>query len=133
VKGRKPTSIVASSSAVAEVPRPPAWLSKAAKVEWRRVAPILVARNVLEEADLATLAGYASAVGQVIEAEAILAREGLTYMGASGPKRHPACAIKSDGLNQMRLLGGQFGLNPVDRSRPSIREGADDEGEDLGL
>lgn len=127
MKGRKPAAIVTSSSPVSDVPRPPAWLSKVAKAEWRRVAPILVARNVLEDGDLSTLAGYCAAVGQVIDAEAIIAREGLTYMGASGPKKHPAAALKNEALNQMRLLGGQFGLNPVDRSRPSVRDdNADD-------
>lgn len=124
MKGRKPSTIVAGMSPV-EAPRPPAWLAKHAKAEWRRVVPILLARNVLEDGDLSTLAAYCTAVGQVVEASAVLTREGVTYTGASGPKRHPAVVIRSDALNHVRLLGGQFGLNPVDRSRPVMR--GDDE------
>lgn len=126
VKGRKPATILAGA-AVKDVPRAPAWLSGPAKAEWRRVAPILISRNVLETGDLATLAAYCQAAGQVIEASAVITREGLTYLGASGPKRHPAVGVRNDAMNQVRLLGGQFGLNPVDRSRPVVRGDHEDD------
>ncbi|RWF07315.1 MAG: phage terminase small subunit P27 family, partial [Mesorhizobium sp.] len=69
MRGRKPAGIVAGTSPVTKVPPAPTWLSKDAKAEWRRVAPILVnERKVLTEADLGTLESYCIATGTVREA-----------------------------------------------------------------
>ncbi len=123
MRGRKPAAILGGSSPVEAVPRPPAWLSKDAKAEWRRVAPILInERRTLTVADLASLANYCQAVGQAAEASRIITRDGLTFMSANGPKKHPAVAIRSDAMTQARLLAAELGLTPVSRSRPSIRE-----------
>lgn len=136
MRGRKPETIVAGSSALAELPKPPAWLSKDAKAEWRRVAPILIdERRTLTLADLPSFAAYCTAAGEIIEASKTIAREGMIYQGESGPKRHPAVAMRSDAMNRMRLLANELGLTPVSRSRPAIRdEGGPDDGlSDLGL
>lgn len=127
MRGRKPDAIVAGSNPVAAVPNAPRWLSKSAQVEWRRVAHILIAeRKTLTIADLATFASYCAAVGQIADAARIIAAEGLTYTGTSGPKKHPAVAIQNDAMTQARLLAAELGLTPVSRSRPSIRESDDD-------
>lgn len=136
MRGRKPDRVVTGNDALAELPKAPAWLAKEAKAEWRRVAPILIEeRRTLTLADLATFGAYCSAAGEVIEAARIIAVEGMIYQGASGPKRHPAVAIRSDAMNRMRLLANELGLTPVSRSRPSIRAegGEDDDASDLGL
>lgn len=128
-RGPKPDVIVAGSSPVTEVPNPPAWLSRDARAEWRRVAPILIhERRTLTLADLSMLANYCAAVGQVSEAGRILKREGITYQSLTGPKKHPAVSIMSDGMTQARQMAGELGLTPASRSRPAIRE---DNGEDL--
>jgi len=119
---------------MAAVPRAPAILSKEAKAEWRRVAPLLVARHILTDADLGTLESYAIAIGTVREARRVIAAEGLTFMGASGPKRHPAVGVMNEAMGLALRLAAELGLTPVSRSRPSIRDDdRDDEGDALGL
>lgn len=127
MRDAKPAAIVTGSNAVAAVPLAPRWLSKSAQAEWRRVAPVLISeRKTLTVADLAVFAHYCAAVGQVADAARIIAEEGLTFSGASGPKKHPAVAIQNDAMTQARLLAAELGLTPVSRSRPSMRDSDDD-------
>ncbi|RWD50585.1 MAG: phage terminase small subunit P27 family, partial [Mesorhizobium sp.] len=106
------------------VPPAPTWLSKDAKAEWRRVAPILVnERKVLTEADLGTLESYCIATGTVREAHRALNRDGLVVAG----KRHPAFGMMNAAQTTARLCAAELGLTPVSRSRPAIREDEDDE------
>lgn len=131
-RGRKPQSIVSGSSPIMTVPAPPTWLSKDAKAEWRRVAPILIdERRTLTVADLATFTSYCVAVGRIAEAARIIAKEGLIM----GTRKHPAVAIENDSSTQARLLAAELGLTPVSRSRPAIRDEQvdDDDASDLGL
>lgn len=123
MKGRKPASIVAGTSPVIDVPTPPAYLSRDARAEWRRVAPILIdERKTLTVADLATFAAYCVSVGLIAEASRTINKEGLTFASRTGPKKHPAVAVRNDAMTQARLLAGELGLTPVSRSRPSIRD-----------
>ena len=46
---------------VTPAPRAPSWLSKEAKKEWRRLAPVLGAIGVLTTTDADALAGYCEA------------------------------------------------------------------------
>lgn len=133
MKGRRPQDV--TPGAMNRVPSAPPWLSKEAKAEWRRVAPILVMeRRTLTEGDLSTLAAYCLAVGQLQESSRILASEGLTFKTEAGiPKPHPAAKLRTDAMTQIRQLGVELGLTPVSRSRPALREEADsEEGIELG-
>lgn len=136
MRGVKPKEVVAGSSPISRSPKAPDWLSASAKAEWKRIAPILIhERKTLTVADLATFASYCVAAGQVADAAVIIAKEGMTFMAASGPKKHPAIAIQSDAMTQARLLANELGLTPVSRSRPAIRDDANgsDDVSDLGL
>ncbi|MFG1345238.1 phage terminase small subunit P27 family [Xanthobacter autotrophicus DSM 431] len=116
-----------------EMPAPPEWLDDDARAEWLRVLPILFnERRTLSVADLAVFANYCIAIGQVAEASRILAKEGLTFTGPSGPKRHPAGAIRSDGMNQARQMAAELGLTPASRGRPGIKSGGGG-GDESGL
>lgn len=87
MRGRRPATITIGSSPVTCLPKPPAFLAKDGKAEWRRVAPILIEeRKTLTVADLATLASYCVAVGTVAESSRTIAREGMTFMSTTGPK-----------------------------------------------
>lgn len=100
----------------------PAWLSKDAKAEWKRVFPILRERRILTVADLGSLENYCTAIGQVREMQRTLQKEGHVFTGESGPKRHPATAIQADAMNRARQLAAELGLTPVSRSRPAIQD-----------
>jgi P27 family predicted phage terminase small subunit len=135
MRGTKP-HLVVDNSAVKRVPSPPAWLSKDAKAEWRRVMPILVERKILTTADLGSLENYCTAIGQVWEMERHLQEHGHVFEvfkdTEDGPislglKRNPAVGIQSDAMTRARLLAAELGLTPVSRSRPSIRDDEDDD------
>jgi P27 family predicted phage terminase small subunit len=120
-KGRKPSSIVTGALPVASIVKPPAWLSGDAKAEWRRVVPSLVERRVLDTADLGNLENYCLCIGRVREIEREL-RKGFD----------PALdRAQSKAIATARQLAALFGLTPADRSRPTIRDGADDDGLDF--
>ena len=133
MRGRRPQSI--TPAIVSAVPAPPSWLDRDGKAEWKRVAPILaVERRTLSLADLATLANYCAAVGQVAAAARIIRKEGLIYSGEKGPVKHPAVGIQQGAMMQARLLAGELGLTPTSRSRPSLREEPGDPADNaLGL
>lgn len=137
MRGTKP-HLVIDNSAMKRAPTPPAWLSKDAKAEWRRVVPILLERRILTTADLGSLENYCTAIGQVREMERLLQAEGHvitvyreTENGpvCTGSKRHPAVGIQSDAMTRSRLLAAELGLTPVSRSRPSVRD--DDDADSL--
>lgn len=132
MKGRKPDKIVAGN--MQRVPNPPAWLkSRVAKVEWRKVAAILIERKHLTEADLGTLAAYADALGQLAASSEQIERDGMVIMTEKGPRKHPAISIQQNARNQVRQLAAELGLTPVSRSRPSVRDDNQDDDDDNPL
>ena len=129
MKGAKPHTIVSATNTLTSVPKVPAWLGKDAKAEWRRVAPILVARRVLTAADLGTLESYCTATGIVREAQRVLNAKGLVIDTPAGPKRHPAIGIQNAAMATARQCAAELGLTPYARSRSPVREAPDDEDE----
>lgn len=133
MRGTKP-NLSSDPSGMATVPRPPSWLSKDAKAEWRRVAPLLIERRILTDADLGTLENYCNAIGIVRAAQRDLAKNGLTFVTASGQvKRNPAVGIVAEFSGMALRHAAELGLTPVSRSRPAIREDGDDEDDGLDL
>ena len=72
------------SSAPPAIPAPPKFLSRAARAEWRRHAPLLKDAGVLSHLDRDCLANLCQALARITEAEAELAKGGLTYTTPSG-------------------------------------------------
>jgi P27 family predicted phage terminase small subunit len=133
MRGRKP-ELQTDQAAVITIPNPPAWLSKEAKAEWRRIMPLLIERRILTEADMGSVENYCLAIGQIRAAERTIRQEGMTVQGASGLRAHPALKIQSQALTHSRQLAAELGLTPVSRSRPAIREDNEDQSSsDLGL
>jgi P27 family predicted phage terminase small subunit len=125
MRGRKP-ELVTDRNALEAVGRPPGWLSKYAKVEWRRVMPDLTKRRILTSADLGSLENYCIAIGQVRDMERLVAKEGHVIDTPRGARAHPAVRIQSDAMTRGRLLAAELGLTPVSRSRPAIRDDEND-------
>lgn len=123
-RGLKPSTIVAGTSPVTAIPRPPAYLSKDAKAEWRRVAPILSdERKVLTLADLAALENYVIAVATMREAHRELQASGLLIAG----KRNPASTILLQAQQQQLRAAGELGLTPAARSRATMAAAGEDD------
>lgn len=135
MRGVKP-HIKIERDALGDMP-PPDWLSEDAKVEWRRIVPILADRRILTEADLGSVENYCMAMGLAREMERDIQRYGAVQkvfkvdnQGNSvlvSTRKNPAVAIQSDAMTRARLLAAELGATPVSRSRPSVE---DNEGDD---
>lgn len=98
-------------------PEPPDWLAGEARAAWDRLVPMLMERGVLTRADASALACLSIAWGRLAEAEAVIAREGLTVTTITGGvKQHPAVQISAAAWGQVVRGCALFGLDPADRS-----------------
>lgn len=118
MKGRKPTMYSDALTSLS-ISKPPTWLSKHAKAEWRRVMPELAKRRILTPADLGCLESYCIAIGRIRELE-ILLRGGIDAK---------LCRMQDKAMVTARQLAAELGLTPVSRSRPAVRD-SDNEGDD---
>lgn len=139
MKGTKPAVIIAGSSAVNTIPRPPAWLGKSARAEWKRLAPIMICqRGILSiDEDLNIFAACCSAAGEMIDHAKTVEKEGATYRTTNGLiKKHPAVGMMADAMNRFARLAAELGMTPISRSRPAMRDkdpANEDDTADLGL
>ncbi len=118
MKGRKP-ELVEDADAIASVPKPPSFLSRHGKAEWRRVMPLLIERKILTDADMGCLENYCVAIARVREFEQAIRKAAL-----------PDLAIvraQDKAMQTARQLAAELGLTPVSRSRANVREGGNEE------
>lgn len=118
MKGRKPELRVEAKGV--HTVHPPVWLSEAAQAEWRRVMPILTERRILTDADLGSLENYCIAIGRVRETEAMIQAETDPEMTL---KLYRA---QDKAMATARQIGGELGVTPTSRSRPTIRDDGED-------
>lgn len=126
MRGTKPTLIIDNGPVLRDL-KAPAWMSKDAKAEWKRVFNVLRTRRILTKADLGCLEDYCVAQGTVREMERVLQTEGHTFQGKDGPKKHPAVTVQSDNMTRALRLASELGLTPVSRSRPAVRKDDDED------
>jgi P27 family predicted phage terminase small subunit len=114
----------------------PPYLADAAKDEWDRIAPTLLAQKILTVADRQALAGYCQAFADWQRAQKVLNRGGknggFTFKTGNGyVQQRPEVAIAQKALSLMLKFGVEFGLTPSSRSRMHAGgEGAGDDPED---
>lgn len=118
MRGRKPAKIAVAGAPITEAPRPPAWLSKDAKAEWRHILPLLIERGVLTETDLAMVEAFCIAAGLAREIERARQKAGAII----DPK---LMRLQMQALQSLRQIGAEIGATPVSRSRPAIQEKKD--------
>ena len=117
MRGTKPTLRTDAPGALTTAPRAPAWLSADAKREWLRVIGDLVSRRIVTAADLGGVENYCVAVGRVRQLEKLIEAEfDLRLLRA-----------QNQALETSRRLAAELGLTPVSRSRPSVRDAANDD------
>jgi P27 family predicted phage terminase small subunit len=116
--GRRPLPTQEPTPALVEGSQaPPAWLDKAAKAEWRRVAPLLVKNGLLSELDLDALTAYCVAFTEWRRAAA-QARRQTVVVGPNGfLMQSPYVLIAARSLALMRSLMSDFGMTPSARAR----------------
>lgn len=75
-------------------PKPPSWLPREAKREWKRLAPELEKLGLLTIVDGTAFANYCLAYARLREAEETIKREGMVITTEKGYKMpHPAVKI----------------------------------------
>lgn len=136
MKGAK-AKISAVDGALEKAPPAPTWLSKHAKAEWRRVVPALVKARSLAGHELSTIESYCLAVGRIRECEAVLQRDGLTYISASGEsKRRPESTLLKEAIEAARRLASECGITPASRNKNkggTVDDDEDDEFSGMGV
>lgn len=116
-RGRK-AEVRALDGALSVVPPAPKWLPHHGKVEWRRVLPQLIEGRKIAGHELGTVEAYCLAVATMRAAEAIVQRDGMTYMSPSGDtKRRPETTILKENIEASRRLANELGLTPASRSK----------------
>lgn len=116
MRGRKPASIAAGTSPLLDVPRPPIWLSKDAKAEWRRIMPDLVDRRTLTTPDMGMVEAYCVSIGRIREIE--------HEIRAGGSIDLKLFRAQDAATKTARQIAAEIGLTPVSRSRPAVRDDA---------
>jgi P27 family predicted phage terminase small subunit len=108
----------------------PKFLTKTARAEWNRVAPMLEEAGLLQSSDTMTLAAYCINYAGWREAMATVKKDGMvitvesqTRTGrTSKPIRNPAVALMHAFEKAMLASAAKFGLDPYSRSRIEVPE-----------
>lgn len=102
----------------AQDPHCPDHLDELAKVEWRRIVPILREMRVLTEADYMTLATLCQAYATMAKAQEQLNRAGILFKTSTGYiQQSPLISIVNTNAELVTKLCREFGLTPSARSR----------------
>lgn len=123
-------------------PEMPVGLLPVAQEEWKHIVPQLLAMGVLSKVDQKALAAYCACYARWCQAEADVAKYGLTIEEpvintATGKQRklgkkyvvrlkaNPAAAKSSDAMKLMKSFLIEFGMTPASRSRLSTSPDAE--------
>lgn len=99
------------------VPPPPAWLSKLAKNEWRRLASDMVQLGLLRRLDTTDFAVRCEQYATLRACQAVIAKEGRTYTVNGVIRLRPEARLAQDCAKQIRSFDSDFGINPAARAR----------------
>ncbi|AGT09272.1 P27 family phage terminase small subunit [Paracoccus aminophilus] len=113
-RGIKP-AVSKDAEALTKAPPAPAYLSKWAKAEWRRIMPQLIARQIITRADLAGVENYCGAVGAACQIAEIINVMPVPDLKLGG--------LQIRYMQTARQLAAEYGLTPTSRAR--IGGGAD--------
>jgi len=95
-------------------PKPPAWLSKSACVEWRRLSGLAYNLGKLRVETTRSFALLCEVLAQADAARQTIEAEGLTVAaGNGGTKAHPALRVGEAARKEAVRLLAQFGLSPA--------------------
>lgn len=122
----------------------PRYLSKVAKAEWKRVAPLLEQAGILQAIDQTLLASYCQMFAHYRASEDDIAKNGLVILvtsqtrtgSTSKPTQNPAVRNSIQFHRAMVATAVKFGINPLDRPRievPPDPDGKSDGNEDTDI
>ncbi|MBJ9599704.1 phage terminase small subunit P27 family [Citrobacter werkmanii] len=131
--GRKPNLPANQKSKLTRISPPAELMGDIAIRLWKTQSKILIERGVFELEDAPILLAYCNAFHLMIEAETVIAKDGLTVSSEmGGEKKHPAINVRNDSVSQLARLGSLLGLDPLSRLRmTSGKNDPDDEGNEF--
>ncbi|EGI6274678.1 phage terminase small subunit P27 family [Salmonella enterica subsp. enterica serovar Weltevreden] len=131
--GRKRNLPTGQTSKLTRIAPPPELIGDVAIRLWKTQSKILIERGVFEVEDAPILLAYCNAFHLMIEAEKVIAKEGLTVSSEmGGEKKHPAINVRNDSVSQVARLGSLLGLDPLSRLRmTSGKNDPDDAGNEF--
>ncbi|ENC9770683.1 phage terminase small subunit P27 family [Citrobacter koseri] len=131
--GRKRILPVGQKSKLTRIAPPDELMGDVAIRLWKTQSKILIERGVFELEDAPILLAYCNAFHLMLEAENIIAKDGLTVSSEmGGEKKHPAINVRNDSVSQLARLGSLLGLDPLSRIRmTSGKKDPDDEGNEF--
>lgn len=101
-----------------KIPEPPGFLDVVARVEWLRIAPILLKNKIITELDGIALALYCRAFSQFVKADGEVQKFGEIIRGpAGGTMRNPWMEVANRAWEQVTKMLASFGMDPVSRTR----------------
>lgn len=112
-------------------PEAPEWLPAEARDEWNRVVPELDRLGLLKSIDRTALTSYCMVWQRFVDANAIVAREGMIVeeeltLGRTKLYRHPALLTVEVASKELRAWATEFGLTPSSEQRlASTKDGKD--------
>lgn len=96
----------------------PAWLNRAAKLEWRRVVKHLDELGMSTDFDRSMLATYCQAYSRLQELEKIVEELGFTFTTEKGYVcQRPEFGMAQRQATLVRGLASEFGMSPSSRTR----------------
>ena len=104
------------------IPRPPAWLTREARAEWRRVCPELCRLGVVTIADGSSLVRYCEA-----HATYVAAAKAIPFFVTDDLDRSRALRHLRDARAAATREAEQLGLTPSSRARLSVGKPKQDE------
>ncbi|HIF6681419.1 TPA: phage terminase small subunit P27 family [Serratia marcescens] len=131
--GRKPNLPVGRKSKLTRIAPPSELMGDIAIRLWKTQSKILIERGFFELEDAPILLAYCNAFHLMVEAENVIAKDGLTVSSEmGGEKKHPAVNVRNDSVSQIARLGSLLGLDPLSRIRmTSGKKDPDDEGNEF--
>ncbi len=132
-----------ASETVAGIPRPPSWMSKAARREFRRVAAHLAARGTVSPADEQALTLYACSYSRFIIAQQDLDTNGqrirVTVLDSHGAavevdRDNPSLKLVQAEAKTLLTFLRQMGMTPATREKiKPAKPNEEDEGGGFNL
>ena len=117
--GRVPEPVRVSGRAeLADLAEPPAHLSKDAKQWWSEVAPVLSEAGILERVDRYVLACAASAYGDIVMMDRVIAARGpFAHRSVGNIVEAPWLKARRDAMAMFERFSNHLALSPVARAR----------------
>lgn len=101
-------------------PKPPTYLSKDEKAEWRKVVASQ-AEGYFNDGHVQLLHSYAAAAVMLKRSAALLEAEGYTSEGSQGQLiQHPAVRMQAEAIKLLNTLSARLAIDPASQRSASI-------------